>query len=85
MELWDAYDADFNKLKSENDKVIEESIFDGKILLFIDNKYFYEIMLIKKPLRNPNNSKLDPINLLGSQDGFIEDAKTNIALIRKSY
>lgn len=73
----------FKKINNLTYKVIEECIFDGKILLFIDNEYFYEIMLIKKPLRNPNNSKIDPINLLGSQDGFIEDAKTNIALIRK--
>lgn len=73
----------FKKISDLTYKVIEERIFDGKILLFIDNKYFYEIILIKKPLRNPNNSKIDPINLLGSQDGFIEDAKTNIALIRK--
>ncbi len=73
----------FKKIDNVNYKLIEERIFDGKILLFIDNKYFYEIMLIKKPLRNPNYSKIDPVNLLGSQDGFIEDVKTNIALIRK--
>ena len=73
----------FNKIKVINYKYIEESIFNGKIILLIDNKYFYEINLAKKPLRNPTNSKLDPINLLGSNDGFIEDAKTNIALIRK--
>lgn len=73
----------FKKQEKVSYKYIEESIYDGKILLFIDNQYFYEIMLINKPLRNPNNSKIDPINLLGSQDGFIEDAKTNIALVRK--
>ena len=73
----------FKKQNNITYKYIEESIFDGKIFLFIDNQYFYEIMLIKKPLRNPTNSKLDPLNLLGSNDGFIEDAKTNIALIRK--
>ena len=73
----------FNNIAQPNFKDIEDKIFTGRILLFIDNTYFYEIMLSRKPLRNPTNSKIDPINLLGSNDGFIEDAKTNIALIRK--
>ncbi len=73
----------FKKINDVTFKIIEDSIFMGKILLFIDNQTFYEIVLIKKPLRTPTNSDLDPLNLLGSNDGFIEDARTNIALIRK--
>ncbi len=73
----------FNFMQDIDIKKISDSIFMGRILLFIDNEFFYEIVLVKKPLRTPEKSNLDPINLFGSSDGFVEDAQTNLALIRK--
>ena len=73
----------FKHIDEINLKSITEKIFMGKLILFIDNEIFYEILLIKKPLRTPEKSNIDPINLFGSADGFVEDARTNIALIRK--
>lgn len=61
---------------------IEEQIFNGKILILSDN-INYEFNIIKKPLRMPTSSNIDPINLLGANDDFIEDASVNLALIRK--
>ncbi len=62
---------------------ISNCIYNGMIVFAIDEKYFYKVNLQKKPLRSISSSVLDPLNLFASQDGFIEDAKINIALVRK--
>ncbi|MBQ8292790.1 MAG: spore germination protein [Bacilli bacterium] len=73
----------FNRITNVNYSTIEESVFNGKILLLIDNEIYYEIILIKKTIRTPSKSNLDPTNLFGATDGFVEDARTNLSLIRK--
>ena len=57
---------------------IETLIFNGKILV-LSNSINYEFNIIKKPLRIPSSSNIDPINLLGSNDDFI-DFKTRFYL-----
>lgn len=70
------------KIDISNYKDIEELIFNGKILILTSNVN-YEFNIIKKPLRIPSSSNIDPINLLGANDDFIEDVNINLALIRK--
>ena len=55
----------------------------GSLILNIDDEEFYLVNISKIPKRAPTPSELDPVNLLDSHDGFIENIHDNLALIRK--
>lgn len=55
----------------------------GYILMFTD-EYIFAMNLTKIPGRNPEESAIEP-SILGPRDGFVEDLKSNIALIRKRF
>ncbi len=55
----------------------------GHLIIIINDQFYYNIELSKIPKRNTAKSELDPLNLLDSHDGFVENVEDNLALIRK--
>ena len=66
-------DKDFTK--------IEQMIFSGLLVCERSNKY-YAFDLSKVPSRSPSDSISEAESAFGSRDGFVENIKDNIALIR---
>ena len=71
------------KLDDTSIKNIYHYIFSGNIVLIVDENCGFYLSTENKPKRSLEVSKVDPTNLFTSQEGFIEDIKTNMALIRK--
>ncbi|GAB6989192.1 spore germination protein [Paenibacillus pini] len=66
-----------------NSQLIEDTIFDGRIIIFFSQtNELYEMSISKMPLRTPDESNTE-ISIKGPKDGFVEDISTNVALIRK--
>ena len=68
------------KLEADENAIIQ-FIFCG-LLICERNKQFYVIDLSKAPSRSTGDSIAEPDNVFGSRDGFVENFKENIALIR---
>lgn len=66
-------DADISK--------IEQMIFSG-LLVCQRGKDYYAFDLAKPPTRTPSDSISEAESAFGSRDGFVENIKDNIALIR---
>ena len=64
-----------------NEKEIIQFIFSGLMIIIRNNK-FYSIDLSKAPSRMTNDSIAEPENVMGSRDGFVENIKENISLVR---
>lgn len=77
------YPGLFLPLKEVTTDTILNKVFDGNIII-VGNQKSYCIPLEDKPKRSITTSNLDPTNLFASQEGFIEDIKVNIALVRKT-
>ena len=60
---------------------IIQFIFSGLMIICRDG-IFYSIDLSKAPSRSTSDSIAEPDNVMGSRDGFVENIKENIALIR---
>ena len=60
---------------------IEQMIFSGLLVCKRSNKY-YAFDLAKPPTRTPSDSISEAESVFGSRDGFVENIKDNIALIR---
>lgn len=73
----------FSQLDVSTSQKVNYYLSNGHLLLIINDLIAYTVYLSKIPKRSPTTSQLDPINLLASQDGFIENANENITLIRK--
>lgn len=61
--------------------LITQLVFSGLLVAKRDNVY-YAFDLSKAPSRTTNDSISEPDNVIGSRDGFVENFKDNIALIR---
>ena len=61
--------------------IIEQMIFSGVLVCKRSNKY-YAFDLAKLPSRTPSDSISEAESAFGSRDGFVENIKDNIALIR---
>lgn len=61
--------------------IIEQMIFSGILVCERSNKY-YAFDLAKPPSRTPSDSISEAESAFGSRDGFVENIKDNIALIR---
>lgn len=61
---------------------ILEAILSGNIFLIIENCY-YIVTCDSELKRSISDSILDPSNILGPRDGFIESIETNVSLIQK--
>ena len=61
--------------------LIIQLIFSGLLVLYRNKKY-YSIDLSKAPSRSVSDSIAEPDNIMGSRDGFVENIKDNISLIR---
>lgn len=68
------------KIEDDEDTVIS-LVFSG-LLIAYRNKQFYAFDLSKAPSRQTGDSIAEPDNVMGSRDGFVENFKENIALIR---
>lgn len=68
------------KIESE-EKLILQLIFSGVMVLH-RNKQYYAIDISKAPSRATSDSIAEPDNIMGARDGFVENIKENIALIR---
>lgn len=83
------FDGDLNKIypgiieevEINNLDDISNQIFTGNILI-IYKKEIYHFVINNLPDRSVNDSIAEPDNILGARDGFIENIKTNVALIR---
>ena len=66
---------------NKNQDLIEQLVFSGLMVLCRDDVY-YSIDISKAPSRMTADSIADPEDIFGSRDGFVENFKENIALIR---
>jgi hypothetical protein len=64
-----------------DESMIIQFIFSGLMILNRDG-IFYSIDLSKAPSRPTSDSIAEPDNVMGSRDGFVENIKENISLIR---
>ena len=64
-----------------NEESIIQYVFSGLMIIY-RNKQFYSIDLSKAPSRATSDSIAEPDNIMGSRDGFVENIKENISLIR---
>lgn len=60
---------------------LQQYLFSG-LMLAQRNKKIYVFDLSKAPTRTTSDSIAEPDNIFGSRDGFVENFKDNIALIR---
>lgn len=65
----------------KNEEMAEQLIFSG-ILIAERDSVLYAFDLSKAPSRMTSDSIAEPDNVFGSRDGFVENFKENIALIR---
>lgn len=68
------------EIKNDEDIVIQ-LIFSG-LMVVVRNEVIYVLDLSKAPSRVTSDSISDPDDIFGSRDGFVENFKENIALIR---
>ena len=68
------------KIEADEDNIIQ-LVFCG-LLICERNHQYYVIDLSKTPSRPTGDSIAEPDNVFGSRDGFVENFKENIALIR---
>lgn len=61
---------------------INSLLFSGNVLFHVSLNEFYSISLADFPKRQPEESSLET-SIRGPKDGFVEDIKTNISLIRR--
>ena len=78
--LDDLFPGICKKIES-NEELIIQLIFFGLLVAKRDNQY-YAFDLSKAPSRMVGDSIAEPDNVLGARDGFVENYKENIALIR---
>ncbi|MDE7100467.1 MAG: spore germination protein, partial [Anaeroplasmataceae bacterium] len=69
------------KTIDDNEDAIVQLVFSG-LLVARRKGQFYAFDLAKPPSRTTSDSIAEPDNVLGSRDGFVENFKENIALIR---
>ncbi len=67
-----------NMLENE----LSEAIFSGNIFLVINNIY-YLVICQTNMNRSISDSIIEPNNIMGSRDGFIESIETNVSLIQR--
>ena len=82
--MLDKIDDIFPGISKEVDSDIiklEQMIFSGVLICKRSNKY-YAFDLAKPPTRTPSDSISEAESAFGSRDGFVENIKDNIALIR---
>ena len=65
----------------EDENLIEQMVFSGLLVCKRWNKY-YSFDLAKPPTRTTSDSISEPESAYGSRDGFVENIKDNISLIR---
>lgn len=73
----------FSIISESTEENISHIIFTGNIILNIDNKIYYKVLLPLVPERTTSESIIDPINVYTSRDGLIENLGKNIALIQR--
>lgn len=64
-----------------NEKDPYQIIFQG-LMLYYQNKQFYILDISKVLRRSTGDSNVEPINIVGARDGFTENFKDNISLLR---
>lgn len=79
-ELDELFPGICKKIDNDEDAIIQ-LVFSG-LLIARRKGQFYAFDLAKPPSRNTGDSIAEPDNVLGSRDGFVENFKDNIALIR---
>ncbi len=73
----------FIKLNKDELDNLDAHVFNGNIVLVnLDKGYVYAVQLENIPKRGIEDSIQDNAMLIGSRDGFIENAKVNVSLIR---
>lgn len=67
---------------SNLDKIIE-LLFTGMMIIYEKKRRsFYFLDIISRQSRSPSDSISEPDSLVGSRDGFVENAKINLSLLR---
>lgn len=62
---------------------VYQIIFNGLMILYDHNRETFYLLDISKALRRPTgDSNAEPQNIIGSRDGFTENYKDNISLLR---
>ena len=66
-----------------NDKDVYQIIFNGLMIMYDHKRDKFFLLDISKTLRrNTGDSNAEPQNIIGSRDGFTENYKDNISLLR---
>lgn len=72
-----------NDIKEIEESEIESNIVKGAIILFIEKQEkAIAIDIQKYPTRTPSEPPTSPV-IMGPREGFVEDIKTNISLMRR--
>ena len=66
---------------ADDEELVEQLVFSG-LLVAQRERILYAFDLSKAPSRSTSDSIADPDNVFGSRDGFVENFKENIALMR---
>lgn len=70
------------KIDTTVDKLYQ-ILFSGLLIIYnINDNLFYKVDISKTPSRQTSDSQAEPEVMFGSRDGFVENYKDNIALIR---
>ena len=71
--------ADVKEIKDEE---IEDNIIKGCIVVLLDDGKILSVDILKYPTRTPSEPPTSPV-IMGPREGFVEDIKTNITLMRR--
>ena len=70
-------------IETQSEEEILYILFSGMMIIYDISRNKYEMLdLISKPTRSISDSISEPESLTGARDGFVENAKANITLIR---
>ena len=72
-----------NSIEIIEEKDIEKNILDGKVVIFSDSfKGIVSVDILSFPSRTPSEPPTSPV-IQGPREGFVEDFKTNLTLLRR--
>ncbi len=72
-----------NDVKKIKEKEIVENVLKGGVIIFVEGEEeILSVDLLKFPTRTPSEPPTSPV-IQGPREGFVEDLKTNVTLLRR--
>jgi hypothetical protein len=70
-------------LRISDSTQVAQAVFNGQLVLYLENtNSFFTLNIANPPQRKPEESTME-VTVKGAKDGFTEDLRTNVGLIRK--